>query len=223
VPSRRQSRLTAGDADEAPPAVLYARYLESLASRPNHGDHAFPRGAAAALVLGVADRREALAAGAEPPQSGAWFAARALEMALLATSAAPFDRRLRQDMAWAAVVLPVGVFLGPALLRVLGGAVLWQDSSAALRAAAFGGRLDGVPARSLGLLARLGGEGVARDATSRRLLRPTVALAQAALAADLGRQVAPTALAPEHAVARALALRYGERMRGLAGSPGRPA
>ena len=222
MPARRQARLAAGDAYEAPPAVVYGRYLESLASRPNHGERAFPRAAATRLASEAAEGAP-VAAGAGEPGSGSAYVARALRMATLAAAAAPFDRRLRQDMAWAAVVLPVGALLGPALLRVLGGADLWVDCPAALRAAAFGARLDGVPTRALGLLARLGGEGERADPTSRRLARSVLALAQAAVQADLGRLVAASAVKPADEVARALALRYGERIRVAAGAGPRPA
>ncbi len=207
-----QSRLAAGGAPGAPPAVLYAAYLESLMTRRNHGDRVFPRAAAGALVASAAAGSVAGEAGGAPA-TGAWWLARALAIAGLAAGAAAFDTRLRRDMAWAAVVLPVGAFLGPGLLRSLGGPELWAGTAPALRAAAFGARLDGVPGRALGLLARLGGEGDADDPMSRRLARPCLALAQAAAAVGLGAAVATAVTAPDEAVARALALRYGERIR----------
>lgn len=220
--ARRQARLTAGGASEAPPALAYGAYLESLTTRPNHGDRVFPRAAAAALAARAADGGMV---GEVPggPGTGSWWAGRAVALAALAVAACAFDRRLRRDMAWAAIVLPVGAFLGPKLLGVLGGPELWSESPAALRAAAFGARLDGVPARSLGLLARLGGEGDRSDPTSRRLARASLALGQACAAVGLERQVAASVLRPADPVARALALRYGERIQARLGGPPRPA
>lgn len=202
--------------------MVYGAYLETLTSRPHHGDRVFPRAAAAALAARAADGAT-VGEVSGGPGTGWWWAGRAVDLAALAVTACAFDRRLRRDMAWAAIVLPVGAFLGPALLRVLGGTELWSESPAALRAAAFGARLDGVPARSLGLLARLGGEGDRADPTSRRLARASLALAQAAVAVGLERQVAASVLLPADPVARALALRYGGRIQAGRGRPPRPA
>ncbi len=212
------ARLAAvGDAPEAPPAVAYARYLETLSTRPHHGERAFPRRAVTSLVEAVL-AGEGASAGDDrgPVPDGASLVARATVAAALSLGAVALAPALRRDLAWAALLLPVGAMLGPALLDVLGGTALWQGASPALRVAAFGARLDGVPVRARSILLRLGGEGGRDDPTTRRLLRPTLALAQGASMAGLSALVAADALRPDAGVARALALRYGERVRARA-------
>ncbi|MCL6595006.1 MAG: hypothetical protein K6V73_02185 [Firmicutes bacterium] len=194
-------------------AAAYAAYLDTLPVRPHHGDGAFPRPAAAALAHALASGEGGPAGGSGPPWSGAWWTQRALVLGAAALAAAPSAPARRRDIAWAALLLPVGALLGTRLLAAMGGVELWRDAPAALRAAVFSGRLEGVPGPARSLLLRLGGEGEG-EARRLRLARPLLALAAAAHACDLALLLAPAWRRPADPLVNALLVRYRGRIDG---------
>jgi hypothetical protein len=225
---RRQATLpmAAARAHPAAPAAVYADYLETLMVRPHHGDRAFPLAAATTLVgalCGAECPRQAAAelgaalgaAARDAVRGGAWWTDRALAMAAGALVAVPrLEREAREATVWAALLLPMGALLGPRLQRVLGGAELWQGAAGALKAAAFAGRLDGVPARARSLLVRLGGVGSRGDTRALRLGRAAVALAAAAAANGLASELGAQWREGLDPLAARLAVRYRGRMEG---------
>jgi hypothetical protein len=201
--------LAGGGPAEA--AAAYAAYLDTLPTRPHHGDGAFPRQAATVLAHALAAGEGGPAGAGGPPWSGAWWTERTWVLGAAALAAAPLSPALRRDTAWAALLLPVGALLGARLLAAMGGVELWRDAPAALRAAVFTGRLEGVPAPARSLLLRLGGEGE-REARRLRLARPLLALAAAAHACDLALLLAPAWRRPADPLVNALLLRYRGRI-----------
>lgn len=198
------------------PSLVYAAYLETLPTRPNHGDGTFPRAAVAALVRHSLEPGTTLP-GALPTCSGLWWVDCAVCLGRRAAVARLAGRR-REEAAWAALLLPVGALLGPRLEGAMGGAEIWRGAPSALRAAAFAGRLEGVAPGARGILARLGGADAVYDARQGRFGRAVLSLGAAAESLGLGSHVWEGAVRPAHPVALALSVRYRGRM-DLVGGP----
>lgn len=142
-----------GNAEIQEALLAYGAYLASLRIRRHHGDHVFPRAAVRTLTEGAREGEMRAGAAADllagPVRREADAAWRAACLALRAAGVQAGDLPRPVDgtlLAWAALLLPVGTHLGPALVEALGGADLWAGSPPCHLAAVFLGRLDGVPA-----------------------------------------------------------------------------